>query len=173
MISDDLTIPDNIWLGHHLIILWGQGGINVFFGSFSPHTTFAIFKLKVCIMVMEKGYKNGDILRIAASAIAMVISSLPSRKIDRGANAQHPPPHPHSLLQLTSDAKCSAQPECTTKGFSFCWWQIVKWQDGWFQRTSWRVLARAVASKWHIRAISPVNTNSSKGETDFRQKNRP
>ena len=69
-------------------------------------------------MVMGKGYKNGDILRIAASAIAMVISSLPSRKIDRGANAQHTPPH--SLLQLTSDAKCSAQPECTMKGLLLC-----------------------------------------------------
>ena len=72
---------------------------------------FAIFKLKVCIMVMEKGYKNGDILRIAASAIAMVISSLPSRKIDRGGKCATPPPPPtasYSLLQLTRDAKCSA-----------------------------------------------------------------
>ena len=141
-------------------------------GLFHHHQHFVIFKLKVCIMVMGKGYKNGDILRIAASAIAMVISSLPSRKIDRGANAQHPPPHPHSLLQLTSDAKCSAQPECTTKGFSFCWWQIVKWQDGWFQRTSWRVLVQAVSSKWHICAISPVHTRQ-RVEMDFWQKNRP
>ena len=62
-------------------------------------------------MVMEKGYKNGDILRIAASAIAMVISSLPSRKIDRGGKCATPPPPPtasYSLLQLTRDAKCSA-----------------------------------------------------------------